>query len=136
QLRQWDVGSYVHHLLRRPSSEDDSSDEPREFQADLRRAQEEDLTDALEELWRAKKRVERGETIESYEIHDAARVDSSLPPLVRVFPRETAEGRLLREAGVTDDLIGPAREPGDETGQHGFWKRMGRRPVGMYSDRR
>jgi hypothetical protein len=38
-----------------------------------RRAAEENLTDALAEIWKAKKRVEAGERIESYEIHETAK---------------------------------------------------------------
>jgi hypothetical protein len=38
-----------------------------------RRAVEEGLADALAETWKAKERIERGETIESYEIHDLAK---------------------------------------------------------------
>jgi hypothetical protein len=38
-----------------------------------RRAQEEDRSDTLEEMWHAKRRVETGEAIESYEIHEAAK---------------------------------------------------------------
>jgi hypothetical protein len=38
-----------------------------------RRAHEEELSDALEEIWQAKQRVEAGQVIESHEIHDAAK---------------------------------------------------------------